>query len=156
MTRWQVYVVLGALAGGGAGSVVSWNWEASAVASAAGALSGGIFSLAQARAYKTIAAIVLAAVLGMSVTALAPDRWLYASKFRDADEVISRIEDFRTTRGYLPATLSDIGRADDERGPLFYNRWSEDRYIVSFSAPRYGFFGSLGYDSASKMWQGHD
>ena len=153
---WHFIVSIGALAGTTIAAVMFGSSEFWAICALAGALSGAIFSLAKARVYSVVSGIVVAAVLGMCGVALAPDRWLYPNKFRDADDAISRIEDFRNARGRLPATLLDIGRADDEQGPLFYNRWSEGRYIVSFTAPRYGFFGSLAYDSASRTWQGGD
>jgi hypothetical protein len=52
----------------------------------------------------------------------------------------------------LPGTLFDIGRPDDEGGPLYYSRYSEDHYTVSFAAPTHGFFGSYVYDSKSQTW----
>ena len=108
------------------------------------------------RIYKGMPAIVVASILAMYGAKFVPDTWIYASKFRDANDVICRVEAFRRIQGRLPATLSEIGRTDDERGPLFYNVWSDDRYMVSFTAPRYGFFGTVAYDSITKTWQGGD
>jgi hypothetical protein len=102
------------------------------------------------RIYKGLLAIVVVSALAMYGVTFVPDTWIYSSKFRDANDVIRRVEAFRRTQGRLPATLLEIGRTDDERGPLFYNVWADDRYVVSFTAPRYGFFGTLAYDSLTK------
>ena len=88
------------------------------------------------RIYKGMPAIVVASILAMYGAKFVPDTWIYASKFRDANDVICRVEAFRRIQGRLPATLSEIGRTDDERGPLFYNVWSDHRYILSFTAPQ--------------------
>jgi hypothetical protein len=95
---------------------------------------------------------LLAAALAIRAAALLPDAWTYASEFRDAHDAIDRIEAFQKTRGYLPETLGDIGRPDDEGGPLYYSRYAEDHYTVSFAAPTHGFFGSYVYDSKTQMW----
>ncbi len=104
------------------------------------------------RIHMAIAGGVLAAILVICAAALVPDSWVYASEFRDAHDVIDKIEAFRKTWGSLPESLLDIGRPDDEGGPLYYTRYSEDHYRVSFAAPTHGFFGSYVYDSETQMW----
>jgi hypothetical protein len=94
--------------------------------------------------------------LAICAVAFVPDAWIYASEFRDAHDVIDQIEAFRKTRGFLPGTLLDIGRPDDEGGPLYYSRYSEDHYTVSFAAPTHGFFGSYVYDSETQSWHVSD
>ena len=104
------------------------------------------------RVHMAIAGGVVAAILVICAAALVRDSWIYASEFRDAHDVIDRIEAFRKTRGFLPESLLDIGRPDDEGGPLYYARYSEDHYRVSFAAPTYGFFGTYVYDSETQTW----
>lgn len=159
---WRFYVPIGALAGAALGVLMAWLdrvaglWIVCAVCAAAGATSGAIFSLALCRVYKPIAGTVLTACLAMCAAPFVPDAWMYPSQFRDAYGVIGRIEEFRQAQGHLPVSLEEIGRSDDERGPLYYKLSSEDRYRVWFSAPGYGSFGALSYDSKAKTWQGGD
>jgi len=40
-------------------------------------------------------AIVVASILAMYGAKFVPDTWIYASKFRDANDVICRVEAFR-------------------------------------------------------------
>jgi hypothetical protein len=108
------------------------------------------------RIHLAIAGSVLTATLAICAAALAPDSWIYASEFRDARDVIDRIEAFRKARGALPGALFDIGRPDDEQGPLYYVRYSEDHYRVWFGAPTHGFFGTYVYDSKTQMWHVSD
>lgn len=108
------------------------------------------------RIYTVIAGSVVAATLAICAAALVPDAWIYASEFRDAHAAIDRIEAFRKARGSLPGTLQDIGRPDDEGGPLYYTRFSEDHYTVSFAAPTHGFFGTYVYDSTTQTWHVSD
>lgn len=82
---------------------------------------------------------------------LAPDSWIYAAEFGDARETIARIESFRASRGVLPETLTEVGRTDDEQGPLYYVR-NDDHFTLSFAAPTHGFFGTYVYDSARATW----
>jgi len=83
---------------------------------------------------------------------LLPDRLVYAREFRDAQDVLGRIEAYRRDHGRLPSTLAEVGRSDDEQGPIYYHLHSAGRYVVSFQAPRYGFFGMLSYDSTTHSW----
>ncbi len=108
------------------------------------------------RTRMAIAGSILVVALAICAALLVPDAWLYASEFRDAHDAIDRIEAFRKTRGSLPGTLFDIGRADDEQGPLYYSRYSEDHYTISFAAPTHGFFGTYVYDSETREWHVSD
>jgi len=76
--------------------------------------------------------------------------WLfYWGKFRTGNEIVSRIEAFRTREGHLPETLRDVG-FDDPDSKLFYRLISSDEYCVWFGT-------SLGesetYSSRSKQWE---
>jgi hypothetical protein len=51
----------------------------------------------------------------------------------------------------LPETLTEVGRTDDEQGPLYYVR-NDDHFTLSFAAPTHGFFGTYVYDSARATW----
>src|SRR5262245_37155969 len=104
------------------------------------------------RIHIAIAGSILAAIFAICAAALVPDAWIYASQFRDAGDAIDGIETFRKARGSLPATLFDIGRPDDEQGPLYYSRYSEAHYTVWFAAPTHGFFGTYVYDSETRTW----
>ena len=139
--------------------VVLWSglniWGLLAVCAAGGA-AGGVISLALSGVYRAIAGTVLMACLAWNAAWYVPDTWSYPSKFREAYDVIGRIEEFRKVRGRFPTSLEENGRSDDEGGPLYYNLARNGGYEVSFRAPRYGFFGMLSYHSVEKTWTGAD
>jgi hypothetical protein len=76
--------------------------------------------------------------------------WLFHwSDFRTGNAIISRVEAFRTSHGYLPETLKDIGITDPNLR-VFYRKTSNDEYIVWFGT-------TLGesetYNSRTKKWE---
>ncbi|HKO54050.1 MAG TPA: hypothetical protein VJV79_40355 [Polyangiaceae bacterium] len=99
-----------------------------------------------------IGSVVAAAAVFVGAHLLAPDHWLYAAEFRESRAAIARIESFRASRGALPETLADIGRSDDEQGPLYYAS-VDGHFKLWFAAPNHGFFGTYVYDSAQGAWR---
>lgn len=66
------------------------------------------------------------------------------------DDIIKRINDFKSKKGYLPLSLEDIGVKDTEEGPIFYELLDSLNYSVHFGT-------SLGeskiYYSDSQKWE---
>ena len=82
---------------------------------------------------------------------LFPATTVYFWKVREARGVIDKIENFRRTTGSLPPDLCTFGLRCDEAAPLYYDV-RKDQYVLWFSAPIYGFFTSLIYESGSMTW----
>lgn len=92
--------------------------------------------------------IVCAIAIG---TCLWQPVWLFQRRdFRTGNEIISRVESFRQSHGYLPGSLKDIGVTDPDLR-VFYCRAGDNEYIVWFGT-------TLGesetYDSRTKKWDG--
>jgi hypothetical protein len=91
--------------------------------------------------------IVCTAVAGMF---LWQPVWLFHwSDFRTGNEIISRVEAYRTSHGHLPETLKDVGLRDPDM-KVFYRKTSDNEYCVWFGT-------TLGesetYDSQTKKWE---
>lgn len=71
-------------------------------------------------------------------------------KLRQGNEIVAKIEKFRSEKSKLPNSLSEIGIAETESGPIYYEKKSETRYILWFGK-------ELGeskiYDSETKNWK---
>jgi hypothetical protein len=77
----------------------------------------------------------------------------YTKKFKKANEIIQKIENYRKCHGRLPESLKDVGYEQEEKvfgGPIFYDKTDSDKYIIWFGA------GSLGssciYHSETGKW----
>jgi len=96
---------------------------------------------------------VLILVSGLGLTAwlyLLQPVWLFhRCDFRVGNQIVSRVEVFRTTHGHLPETLDEIGFGDPDLG-LYYHKVDEQSYWVWFGT-------SLGkselYESQTKSWR---
>ena len=76
--------------------------------------------------------------------------WLfYYAKLRAGDRMISRIEAFRASHRYLPATLQETGYENSDE-KVFYERISDNEYCLWFGT-------TLGesetYLSSDKKWE---
>jgi len=69
------------------------------------------------------------------------------------ERVIAQIEEFHKRNGRLPATTAEMGIQEDESGPVFYQRKSEDHYIVWYGTT---LGESMTYDSATRRWEEHN
>jgi hypothetical protein len=96
------------------------------------------------------AAFVLA-VIGawLYFNLLGPARFVWRAEIREGNRLVSDIEKYRHDRNGLPSGLEDIGRASGEQGPFYYEKCSDDRYIVWFGTT---LGESVTYDSISRDW----
>ncbi len=71
-------------------------------------------------------------------------------KINKGNEIASKIEQFRSENRRLPNSLSEIGFAETETGPVHYKKVSEQKFILWFGK-------ELGesevYDSETKQWK---
>jgi hypothetical protein len=75
--------------------------------------------------------------------------WLFHwNDFRIGNEIISRVDVFRKSHGYVPETLKDVGITDPDLS-VFYRKTGDNEYIVWFGT-------TLGesetYNSRSRKW----
>ncbi len=71
-------------------------------------------------------------------------------KFKQGNEVTTKVEKFRNEQGRLPNSLSEIGIEQTEGGPIYYKKESESKYIIWFGKE---LGESETYDSDSKKWK---
>ena len=77
--------------------------------------------------------------------------WLFhRSELRAGNEIVMRVEAFRTKHGHLPDTLKEIG-VDDPNLKVFYRKVSDDEYWVWFGL--YSLGESETYHSSTKKWE---
>ena len=81
----------------------------------------------------------------------APSEWRDAFNLREAEEIISKVEEFRNSHGEYPANLTVIGIEEDEAGPYYTLDKDGESYTVWFGGGD-GFFTTQNYDSESKTW----
>lgn len=68
----------------------------------------------------------------------------------ESNTVIHKIENFKNERSRLPNSLSEIGTAETEHGPIFYEKRSELDYIIYFNI---GFDDVRVYYSNKQHWE---
>lgn len=73
----------------------------------------------------------------------------YSEKLKKGNETVKKIESFKTENGRLPNSLSEIGIAETESGPIYYRKQSETKYIVWFGKT---LGESATYDSETQKW----
>ena len=73
----------------------------------------------------------------------------YSGKLKQGNEVIGKIEKFKNEKGKLPNNLGEIGIIETESGPIYYEKKSDTKYIVSFGKE---LGESATYDSDTKKW----
>ncbi len=66
------------------------------------------------------------------------------------NEIVAKIEKFKTEKGRLPNSLGEIGIVETESGPIYYKKESESKYIVWFGKE---LGESATYDSDTKQWR---
>jgi hypothetical protein len=69
---------------------------------------------------------------------------------QQGDELIEKVEKFKTERGRLPGSLSEIGITETEAGPLYYDKTDSSNYIIWFGTE---LGESKTYHSDSKKWE---
>jgi hypothetical protein len=87
-------------------------------------------------------------IVALGICLWQPDRLFHWRDFRTGNEIISRVEAFRKSHGYLPESLEDVGVTDPDL-KVFYRKTGENEYLVWFGT-------TLGesetYNSSAKKW----
>jgi hypothetical protein len=72
------------------------------------------------------------------------------SRIKAGKEIADKIESFRNEKGRTPFSLSEVGIAESEEGPIYYQRKGETEYILWFG-------NELGesavYHSETRKWE---
>ncbi len=68
---------------------------------------------------------------------------------KEGNAIVAKIENFKTSNGRLPESLSEIGVEETESGPWFYSM-KDGNYTVYYPL---GFDESKTYDSSTREWQ---
>jgi hypothetical protein len=77
--------------------------------------------------------------------------WLFhRSELKTGNEIVARVDAFRTTHGGLPETLEEIGMNDSDLR-VYYRKVSDDEYMVWFGA--YSVGESVTFDSHTRRWE---
>lgn len=74
----------------------------------------------------------------------------FDTKLKQGNEVAAKVEKFRSDKGRLPDSLSEIGIAETESGPIYYKKESETKYILWYGKD---LGESATYDSDTKQWK---
>ncbi|MGI8641038.1 MAG: hypothetical protein ACR2MG_13975 [Pyrinomonadaceae bacterium] len=94
---------------------------------------------------KLFPTVLLTTLIWLSVSACASD-----AKIKEGNEVAVKIENFRSEKGRLPNSLTEVGIAEMESGPIYYDKKSESKYILWFGKE---LGESVVYDSDTKQWK---
>ena len=88
-------------------------------------------------------------VVALCIFLWQPDWLFHWRDFRTGNEIVSRVEAFRKSHGYVPEALKDVGVTDPDLR-VFYRKTSDNEYLVWFGT-------TLGesetYDSRTKKWE---
>ena len=77
--------------------------------------------------------------------------WLFhRSELRAGNEIVARIEAFRSSHGHLPEALKEVG-IDGPNLKVFYRKVNDDEYWVWFGT--YSLGESETYNSRTKKWE---
>ena len=71
-------------------------------------------------------------------------------KLKQGNEVATKVEKFKSEKGRLPNSLTEIGIVETESGPIYYKKESETKYILWFGKE---LGESVVYDSDTKQWK---
>lgn len=135
------------------------DWRVAGAICLAGSIAAGTFALPlyanASRVSRFIARFILASILSMSLTVTVGIVAVsiitashQASDRKLGDTVISKVEEFRRTKGRLPDSLSEAGIEGDESCPC-YCKTGDNSYIV-WNGTTLG--ESDTYDSQTKKW----
>lgn len=72
------------------------------------------------------------------------------SQQRDAEEMVNKVEAFRTSNGHLPDSLAQLGLKEVEEGPVYYRRETDTSFIVWYGRE---LGESRTYHSVSRSWE---
>jgi hypothetical protein len=74
----------------------------------------------------------------------------YGQKMKQGNNVVLRVEKFKTDKGRLPNNLTEIGIVETESGPIYYEKKTESKFILWFGKE---LGESMIYDSETKEWK---
>lgn len=74
----------------------------------------------------------------------------YSRKISQGNEIVAKIEKFKSEKGRLPNSLNEIGITESESGPIYYKKESESKFILWFGKE---LGESVTYDSQTKQWK---
>lgn len=94
---------------------------------------------------KRLSAFLFAAIICLAISACGS-----AEKIAKGNKAVAKIEKFRSEKGRLPDSLSEIGIVETESGPIYYQKKSESKYILWFGKE---LGESATYDSETKQWK---
>ena len=67
----------------------------------------------------------------------------------DGNIIIEKIEKYKNQNKKLPESMKEIGLDVKEDGPIYYNKFDSNEYIISFG---YGVGESINYNSKTGKW----
>ena len=97
---------------------------------------------------KEICIFVIAAILLTTLSTCAGSRKQQLE--HAGNRLVAEVETFRKNNGRLPTSLSEIGHKDTEKGPLYYRKENESRYVIWFGTQ---LGESVTYDSQTQRWE---
>jgi hypothetical protein len=102
---------------------------------------------------KTRRLVVVAAVV--LVGSIGYVWWMSQANQRLGEQVVRKIEAFKTAKGRLPEDLPEIGITVQSLSepPVYYRKDSPDHYIVWYGL---SLGKSMTYDSVTKKWEEHN
>ena len=94
----------------------------------------------------TLCVLVCVTVIGIGW----PPQLFYWSEFRTGNVLVSRIESFKRSHGYLPGNLAEVGIKNEDSLNVYYQREGDDHYVVWFGTT---LGESITYDSQRRDWR---
>ncbi|MCK4260902.1 MAG: hypothetical protein KAX49_18135 [Halanaerobiales bacterium] len=74
----------------------------------------------------------------------------YIFEYQEAKKIINHVENFHSSVGRYPNSLEEIGIKESEDNTVYYEKVSEDHYIIWFGTT---VGESRVYDSKRKTWE---
>jgi hypothetical protein len=96
---------------------------------------------------KIVSTVVL---LSVALSALACSSFRQRKLQNESEAVILKTEDFKVNNSRLPESLSEIGVAEKEEGPIYYRKTGGTSFEIWFGAD---LGESVTYNSVSKEWR---
>ena len=115
------------------------------------------------RAFITIprVLVVITVLLLLSAVSLylfaryAPNEWVYAHEYREAEGIVTKIEGYHHDHGAFPTNLAVIGIDDKDSGPYYYTLNEDGSYVVWFAGGKSSLACQV-YNSNSRKWHESD
>lgn len=72
------------------------------------------------------------------------------AKLQKGNDVVEKVEDYKSKKGRLPNSLNEIGINETESGSIYYRKESETKFILWFGKD---LGESMTYNSDTKNWK---